>query len=81
MQKVCLDFAGVNGSHMGPPIKLKLLGILCNFFLFGTDPEKHGADPEKQGSVLLCPPQGASKVAPFLDPFFRLWRPRRPKSA
>ena len=29
----------------------------------------------------FAPPQGASKVPPFLDPFLRLWRPRRPKSA
>ena len=83
MQKVCLDSAGVYGSHIGPPIKLQFWGILphVEYFetLLGTDPEKHGADPEKQGSLLLCPPPTRGYSPTLFGPLFEALAAAAPK--
>ena len=49
MQKVCLDCAGVYGSHMGPPIKLQFWGILRNFLPFW-----HGSWKKWRRAWKLC---------------------------
>ncbi len=76
MQKVCLDCAGVYGSHMGPPIKLQFGGFCVIFFLFGRDPEKMAQILKNMAggkitmvSVTLPPTKVLQKCHPFWSHF------------
>ncbi len=70
IEKVCLDCAGVYGSHIGPPKKRRFWVDFASFWavfsVFGTDPEEHCEDSEKWDQIS----KKTHNMCLFPDPFW-----------